>query len=455
MYLVQSNRLDEQAVSAISVEVAEIARLQANGVDPTTGQPFTSTTRLLQSALESNVPQDDEILIAFWSGLPQLGQGVRSSDLSEYQPFVDAVVSQATRGGSFRMDTPLGDAVVSVQAVRGPGQDGSLAIVYLLRPQHSELLSLMRTYAIVALVALILVTLGAWLVASRLLRPLRRLRETAEDISHTDLTQRLETSGHDDLTELAHTFNAMLDRLEGSFTTNRQFLDDAGHELRTPITIIRGHLELVDPDNPADVAATRELVLDEIDRMTRMVEDLIVLSRADQPDFVRTLPVDGGALTDDVLSKARAFGDRTWMLDSRVDGTVQVDAQRITQALLQLCGNAVAHTAPGDEIALGFRIEDRRAYWWVRDTGSGIPMDDTERIFDRFQRGARSDSVTHHQSGGDSTTTLLHPSEGSGLGLAIVSAIMKAHAGDVSVQSAVGLGSLFTLSVPHPGPVAS
>ena len=453
VYLVQSSRLDEQAISAISVKMAEIARLQASGVDPATGQPFGSTTRLLKSALESNVPQDDEILIAFWDGLPRLGQDARSSDLSDYQPFVQAVDSRTAEGGSFRMSTPLGAAVVSVQAVQGPRRDGSLAVVYLLRPQHVELLKLMRTYAIVALLALLLVSLGAWLVASRLLRPLRRLRETAEEISHTDLTRRLETTGNDDLTELAHTVNAMLDRLEGSFTTNRQFLDDAGHELRTPITIVRGHLELVDPNNPADVAATRDLVLDEIDRMTRMVEDLIILSRADQPDFVRTDLVDGAALADDVLSKARAFGDRGWMLDSCMDGAVLVDAQRITQAMLQLCGNAVAHTSRGDEIALGFRIEDGRAYWWVRDTGTGIPADDTERIFDRFQRGNRIRATDAASAGGDSTTTLLYAPEGSGLGLAIVSAIMKAHDGDVSVQSAVGLGSLFTLSIPHPGAV--
>jgi two-component system OmpR family sensor kinase len=318
-----------------------------------------------------------------------------------------------------------------VQSVHGAAQNGALAVAYLLAPQHAALRSLMRTYALVALIALLVVTAGAWLVASRLLHPLHQLRDTAREISDTDLTRRLETTGNDDLTELAKTFNAMLDRLESSFMTNRQFLDDAGHELRTPITIIRGHLELIDAEDPEDVKGTRDLVLDEVDRMTRMVDDLIVLSRADQPDFVQLRPIDARELTQDVLGKAKALGDRAWLIDSCTPGTVVADPQRITQALLQLCKNSFAHTDADDEIALGFRMESDRAYWWVRDTGAGIPFDDSQRVFERFQRGERRNGA-----------------DGTGLGLAIVSAIMHAHGGSVDLESAVGMGSLFTLNIP-------
>jgi two-component system OmpR family sensor kinase len=432
VYLVQSNRLDDQANSAISVELAEFKRLEGAGINPQTGQPFADSTELMRSALESNVPQANEALIAFWDGRAQLGQGVDTSRLRAYQPFVTNVLARLDKGGAFRLDTPLGPVLAAVQAVHSPSRPGALVVAYLLKPQHAALRSLMSTYALVALVALVLVTAGAWLVASRLLRPLHELRETAREISDTDLTRRLETTGNDDLTELAETFNAMLDRLESSFTTNRQFLDDAGHELRTPITIIRGHLELIDAENPGDVRATRDLVLDEIDRMTRMVEDLIVLSRADQPDFVQMRPIDAKELTDEVLGKAKALGDRAWKVDSCTAGTVLADPQRITQALLQLCKNSLAHTETDDEIALGFRMEPDRAYWWVRDTGTGIAFDDAERVFERFQRGQRGSG-----------------SDGTGLGLAIVSAIMHAHGGSVDLESAVGLGSLFTLAIPQ------
>jgi HAMP domain-containing protein len=119
------------------------------------------------------------------------------------------------------------------------------------------------------------------LVAGRLLRPLRDLRSATEIITSTDMSRRDEVrDGDDEVTHLALTFNSMLDRLEQSFAAQRRFLDDAGHELRTPITILRGHLEVLDTSDPADIDSTRALLLDEVDRMQRLVDDLMLLSRA-------------------------------------------------------------------------------------------------------------------------------------------------------------------------------
>ena len=136
----------------------------------------------------------------------------------------------------------------------------------------------------------------------------------------------------------------MLDRLESAFVGQRQFLDDAGHELQTPLTVLRGHLELLDVGDPEEIAETRELLLDEVDRMARLVGELILLAKSDRPDFVTPRPVDLTALTVDTLAKARGLGDRTWTLDETASVTVPVDEQRLTQALLQLCDNAVKHT---------------------------------------------------------------------------------------------------------------
>jgi signal transduction histidine kinase len=430
VYLVQSRRLDDHVNSTISVEMAEFANLEKTGIDASTGRPFTTSTQLMRSALQSHLPEANEVLIAFWRGAPRLGQGDNSRELSNYGPFVDAVNQASSGGGTFRLDTPLGPTVVAVRAVHDRRLNGAYVVAHFLDPERAALWSVMRTYALVAGVALLLVTVGAWIVASRLLRPLRHLRETAQGINDSDLSRRIPTTGNDDITELAQTFNSMLDRLQTSFANNRQFLDDAGHELRTPITIIRGHLEVVNPDKPADVAATRALVLDEIDRMARMVDDLMVLSRADQPDFIRLEETDAGVLTDDVLDKVRALGDRDWRLDARAQGSVLADPQRITQALLQLTKNAIAHTNCGDEIAIGSRHDGNRASWWVRDAGTGIEAMDTERIFERFQRGEQASRV-----------------DGSGLGLSIVTAIMRAHHGEVSVKSEPGVGSIFTLTV--------
>ncbi|MGQ0842530.1 MAG: sensor histidine kinase [Sporichthyaceae bacterium] len=274
------------------------------------------------------------------------------------------------------------------------------------------------------------VGLGAWSVSGRLLRPLRDLRVTADQIGHSDLTRRIEADGHDDISDLARTFNAMLDRLEGAFAGQRCFLDDAGHELRTPLTIVRGHLELMVPGDLEDVSATRDLVLDELDRMGRLVDDLVVLARAGRPDFLRPQPVDLSVLVEEVLHKARGLADRNWVCDGRADAEVPADPQRLTQALLQLASNAVAHTEPGTTIAIGSSASAGRASLWVRDEGTGVAPADSERIFDRFERGERAGP------------------HGAGLGLSIVRAIAAAHGGVVGLIPRPGPGATFRIDLP-------
>jgi signal transduction histidine kinase len=204
-----------------------------------------------------------------------------------------------------------------------------------------------------------------------------------------------------------------------------------GHELRTPITIMRGHLELLRVDDQTEVNRTRTLLLGELDRMTRLVEDLQTLASAERPGFLAPTGVDVERLLDDALDKARALGDRTWRVDARAEAVVFADGQRLTQALLELARNAVKVTAPGDTIAFGARVDAKTVRLWVRDTGPGVPDDDTSRIFRRFRRG-----------------TTRTP-EGSGLGLAIVHAIARAHGGHVALDSVPGSGARFTLVLPY------
>src|SRR5690606_34686770 len=135
------------------------------------------------------------------------------------------------------------------------------------------------------------------------------------------------------------------------------FLDDVAHELRTPITIARGHLELLG-DDPDERAETVDLVTDELDRMGRYVADLLVLAKQEQPDFFRPEPVDLGDLVTDALAKVRTLGERRWTVDEApAPGAVWVlaDRERLNQALVNLVANAVEHTAPGDVVALGGR----------------------------------------------------------------------------------------------------
>jgi signal transduction histidine kinase len=442
-YLVESARIDSDIASSMEQEIAEFNRLQRNGVDPETGQPFTSAISLLKAALGRSVPDDNEAFISYWDGEPQeefprtefvsdaTGQPYRLSADARLAPAIASVLPQ---GGSTVLDTPLGKVVMAVQPVADDTTQGAFVVVAFRDLERAEYLDVVRTYALVAGAMLVLVTVGAWLVAGRLLAPVRELRAVAQDISDTDLTRRIPATGNDDLTDLTLTFNSMLDRLEDAFATQRQFLDDAGHELRTPITIVRGHLELVDTSNPQEAAATRALVMDEIDRMSRLVDDLIVLAKARRPGFVTPASTEVGILTDEVADKVRALGQRSWRLDERGEGQAVLDPQRITQALVQLASNATRHTESGDVIAVGSRVEERTVTFWVRDSGCGIDPADQERIFDRFQR------VGDHGDGADG---------GSGLGLSIVSAIAAAHSGSVRVESQPDRGATFTLEIPR------
>ena len=185
--------------------------------------------------------------------------------------------------------------------------------------------------------------------------------------------------GNDDIAELGHLFNAMLDRLEQAFALQREFVSDAGHELRTPITIIRGHLQLLDRD-----PETYRIVSDELDRMSRFVEDLLTLAKSERPDFLMLSELDLDLLTEELMAKAKRLGPREWKLEATGAGLLRGDRQRLTQAVMNLAHNAVQHTEEGDAITLGSSHDGSQARIWVADAGPGVPEEDRERIFERF-----------------------------------------------------------------------
>jgi signal transduction histidine kinase len=273
----------------------------------------------------------------------------------------------------------------------------------------------------------------AWLTAGRILKPLQALTKAARNISESDLTQRIIITGKGEVMELANTFNDMMERLEQSFTNQRQFTNDIGHELRTPITIIRGHLELMG-DDPQERQETIDLVIDELDRMASLVNDLILLAKSEQPAFLRLEPISLSLLMSELYAKAQAIAPRQWQLESVADGQVYGDRHRITQAIMNLVLNATQHTNPSDRISLGADITNTEVKIWVQDTGEGIDLEDQPHIFKRFCRGK-----THQIRGTD----------GSGLGLAIVQSIAYAHGGTIRLQSNLGTGSTFTFVLPN------
>jgi signal transduction histidine kinase len=329
-------------------------------------------------------------------------------------------------------DSELGEVMYRAVPVKlDDDTQGSLAVTYLVSFDHQQIDETVRIAALVGLVSLTLGALIAYLAAGRVLRPLRELTETARSIEESDLTRRIRVTGHDELAELGVTFNAMLDRLERSFSGQKDLLRNVNHELSTPITIVKGHLELLAEDQ-VERDSTIELVTGELDRMSMLVNDLLTLAEADRADFVRLERVDLVTFMDQVLGKARILGARDWQLDVGSDiGEASLDPQRMTQAMLNLIDNSVRQTDDGQTISIGLSKDHDRVTFRIDDEGPGVDPAERERLFEKFVRG---------QSG--------QRYAGSGLGLAIVKAVAEAHGGGVAIGSSDLGGARFTITIP-------
>jgi two-component system, OmpR family, sensor kinase len=424
-------RLDQRIDRELVQESGELRRL-AGGNDPLTGRPFGSDVeRVFQVFLERNVPSRNEALITFVDGRPFR----RSAQVVPYRLDQDARfiarwagVRQPDRG---RAETPAGPVDYLAVPVRAGGGTAGVFVAAIFRDrEQAETDAAVRAVGAVGLVVLLLGSLLAWRLAGRVAGPVTELTRTARSISETDLSRRIPVQGSDEVAQLAATFNDMLARLEGAFGARRRFIDDAGHELRTPLTIVRGHLELLE-DDPVERRQTIALVVDELERMGRIVDDLLLLAKGDQPDFLDLATVEVAALTEELHAKVAALAPHPWVLEATGRGVVVADRQRLTQAVLQLAQNAVRYSDEGAPIGLGSSVAGSEVRFWVRDRGPGIPPVEQQRVFERFHRGPGP-----------------RRSEAAGLGLAIVRMIAEAHHGRVELESRPGAGSLFTIVIP-------
>lgn len=438
------DQVREQRVDANLAQEVEELRTMAGDLDPATGQPFASVSALMSTFLTRNLPSQHEGFLVLIDGqvpfLPPWDDRLPLEDVPELIEAGRAVTPDGspTYGDVTTAENHLRYAAVPV-TVPGDPSHGVFVVASDLTAEADES-NLAHTAQIFILIGtVLLIALVATLVVSRLLRPLATLAATADRISEEDLSERIPETGADDLARLTRTVNGMLDRLEVAFDGQRALLDDVGHELRTPLTVIRGHLELVDANDPQDVRETADLVLDETDRMSRLVEELVLLAKSMRPDFLTLHDVDIDTLVEGFYERAKALGERRWKIDSLSGGAVVTgDAQRLLQAGLQLAANAVRHTEEDDEIGIGTAIDGDVVRVWVRDTGAGIPSAEQQRIFERAVRG------TGGRGAGAPADTF-----SSGLGLSIVSAIAEAHGGRISLSSAPGAGSTFGIGLPH------
>ncbi|MGH9086692.1 MAG: sensor histidine kinase [Acidimicrobiales bacterium] len=287
-----------------------------------------------------------------------------------------------------------------------------------------------------AAVAVIGGGLSAHLLLRRLLRTVGRITSAAEEIQEGDLDRRLGDPGTgDEVSQLADTFDAMLDRLSAVMSTQRRLLSDVSHQLRTPLTVARGHLEVLARSGFADRAATEEtvhLVLDELADMTGLVDSLLLLGRAIEPDFLQLEPIDLRSFLGDLYEAAVVLAARQWAMGDVPDVVVWADAGKLRGALLNVVDNAVKATAPGDPISFGATLHagGNGVVLAVEDGGPGIPTEQRQAVLGRFTRVA----------GGAGT--------GTGLGLAIVDAVARAHGGSVHIGASQLGGALVGVVLP-------
>ena len=431
-------RLDDEIAADLRQEAQEFRSL-AGGNDPETGEPFRDDVeRILEVFLQRNVPGVGEQLIA----VPREGQAVYRGSEAVDEPLDPALIEEwrrlaATEEGTVM--TGLGEArYLAVPTISGDRSLGTFAVAIFLEPRREDVDAAVRIVAVVSGAVLILASLVAYLAAGRVLAPLSDLRDAARAVSGEEMSRRIEVGGNDEIAQLGQSFNRMLDRLQAAFAIQRSFIRDVSHELRTPIAIVRGHLELMaEGAIPEDEQAeTLDLLDGELQRMTRFVDELLLLAKAERPDFLHPETVSLDELVEELRAKASALGDRDWQVERSVRRTIVADRQRLTQAVMSLAHNAVANTEEGTPVRLGAAVEGPWARVWVRDEGAGIPDDEQELVFEPLRRGSGSRGRY----------------EGSGLGLALVKAIAEAHGGRVELRSSEGHGTEVELVMPVEGP---
>jgi signal transduction histidine kinase len=416
-------------------------RIAAAAAHYLAAQPFSATSTLLfvivpGAATASNHPE------LFGRASPESGESLAEQSIENAQgrrlliPRIGFSTQYVADVGQVRIReraVPLG----LVTAVVGAGEP--LAVV--TSAEHS----IAKAFIFAGAAALVIALLASYIAGARVSAPLRRMAAVATRVDAGDLEPRLEVppGRGDEVRVLGDAFNHMLDRLAEAFERQREFIADASHELRTPITVIRGQLEVLaaqrDPSG-AEVQRVTRLVESEIARTTRLIDDLLVLAQADRTGFLRTEAVDLVPFVDELWDGVSLTAERHFELGPVPNGKLTADPDRLAQALRNLARNAIEHTKPQTghvrlEVA---RTGADRVMFAIIDDGPGIPAAERELIFERFHR---TDPARSRDNGG------------AGLGLAIVRAIALAHGGVVHAGDAPrGRGARVELVLPRFAP---
>jgi heavy metal sensor kinase len=377
------------------------------------------------------------------SSLARLGLGARIV-------LSDDAYGRLEKGGNYRGETELViegakfPILVRARYVTGPVAPFVMYTARDLSQLRNTLSELQAILLLVSLFGLAGAGILAYSIAGNALEPIRRVRDTAAEITGKNLNTRVpEPATHDEVADLARTLNGMLERLEGSFETQRRFTADASHELRTPVTAISGHANYLmrrtnpTPEQKESLEAIRALS----NRLSKLIADLLDLARADAGFPIEPREVNLVSLAEDVhLELAAIAGNTEIDIQGARNLIVMADPNRIKQVILNLVQNAIK--AGSTHVSVMVELDDRDAgqkdaiqmvRLSIEDNGPGIPAEHLPRLFDRF---FRVDTARDRAAGG------------SGLGLSIVKWIVEAHGGTVQVSSRVGVGTRFDVRLP-------
>jgi two-component system OmpR family sensor kinase len=400
------------------------------------GQPFSATSTLLFT-LTPGAPTSTNRPELFTAEAPDNGES--ASKQSEENRLSQRLLSTGL-GYSTLMLPDVGNLRLLKRSVRLPG--GRRVTIGVGEPletvSHAQA-GVARAFILAGILALAAALLGAYLIGTRLSRPLRRMAVVATRVDGGDLHPRIHDPGGQspEVRVLTDAFNHMLDRLTEAFAAQRAFVADASHELRTPLTVIAGQLEVLAAQaNPPleEVRRVEGLVQAEIARVGRLVDDLLLLARMEQTEFLQLETVDVAPFVSDLWDGMSLLARRHFELAPLPSGTLLADPDRLAQALRNLVRNAIDHTEPERGI-VRMHVEPAargRVRFFVEDDGAGIAPGQRDRVFERFHR---TDAARDRASGG------------TGLGLAIVRAIAEAHGGKVAAERSPEGGARIVLEL--------
>jgi signal transduction histidine kinase len=324
---------------------------------------------------------------------------------------------------------------LTVPIIADGHQLGTVLLLAYERPMRRMLGALLSGIALASALGLSLALLLGIVAVRRSLRPLSRMTAEVSAIETTgDLTRRVALGDdEDEVGRLASAFDRMVGRLDEAFRSQRRFLADAAHELRTPLTVLRGQLELIADELEGDQRASFAVATDELERMARIIDDLLLLTRLDEGMELRHEPVEIELVLREALLRAMLIAPRDVRVETQPDLYALADHDRLLQVLTNLLTNAVQYTDESGRILLTSERRNGDVLLQVSDSGRGIAADEVPHVFERLYRGRTAQATAP---------------QGSGLGLAIVASITQALNGTIDVDSALGRGTTFTITLP-------